>query len=77
MCNDSHIVTTVFLRLKDELFFFQNSPKNLDSSYKRDLDLWEFLEGKIHILANFIGFIKLFIVILETEKTCLIAGNIR
>ena len=39
-------VITVFLRLQDGVFFllfFQNNPKNLDPSYKTDLDLWDCL----------------------------------
>ena len=31
---------TVFLWLYDRVFSFQNNPKELDSSYKTDLDLW-------------------------------------
>ena len=37
-CISIHL--TIFLRLKDEVFPFQNNPKNLDLSYKTDLDLW-------------------------------------
>ena len=29
-----------FLSYKTEFFSFQNNPKNLDPSYKMDLDLW-------------------------------------
>ena len=32
---------TVFPRILDGLFSFQNSPKDLDPSYKMDLDLWD------------------------------------
>ena len=34
---------TVFLWLQDRVFPFQNNPKNLDPSYKMDLDLWDCL----------------------------------
>ena len=45
---------TVFLRLKDGVFSFQNNPKDLDLSYKMDLDLWDCLGmGKIGIIARF------------------------
>ena len=30
----------LFLRLYDKVFSFQNNPKNLDPSYKTDLDMW-------------------------------------
>ena len=33
-----------FLGYKTELYSRQNSPKNLDPSYKMDLDLWDCLE---------------------------------
>ena len=36
---------TIFLRLKDEVFSFRNNHKNLDRSYKKDLDLWGCLGG--------------------------------
>ena len=40
-----------------------------------DLDLWDCLGGvKLVLLQNFIGLIKLFEVILEGQKPCLIAG---
>ena len=32
-----------FLAYKMEFFSFQNNPKNLDPSYKMDLDLWDCL----------------------------------
>ena len=31
-----------FLGYKMEFFSFQNNPKNLDLSYKTDLDIWDF-----------------------------------
>ena len=37
-----------------EIFPIQNNKKNLDLSYKMDLDLWElFRKGKTHIKAKF------------------------
>ena len=41
-----------------QFFSFQNNPKNLDLSYKTDLDLWDCLgKVKTHMIANFIGLI--------------------
>ena len=35
-------------------FFFQNNPKNLDPSYKTDLDIWDLIKkGKTCIIAKF------------------------
>ena len=34
-------------------FFFQTNPKNLDPSYKMDLDLWDCLGSKIQIIVKF------------------------
>ena len=43
-----------FFGYKTEFFSFQNNPKNLDPSYKMDLDLWRlFRKGKTHIIAKF------------------------
>ena len=33
-------------------FSFQNSPKNLDPSYKMDLDFWIFLEEKPRLVTE-------------------------
>ena len=47
---------TIFLRLKDRLFSFQNNPKHLDPSYKMDLDHWDCLRRvKLVSRQNFIG----------------------
>ena len=47
-----------FLGYKTEFFPFQNSPKNLDPSYKIDLNLWECLRRlKLVSQQNFIGLI--------------------
>ena len=40
---------TVFLQLYDRIFTFLNNPKNLDPSYKMDLDLWDCL-GRVEIV---------------------------
>ena len=41
---------------KTELFYFQNNPKNLDLSYKTDLDLWDCLgRVKVVLQQHFIG----------------------
>ena len=58
-----------------EFYSFQNSPKNLDPSYKTDLDLWDCLRRvKVVFYQNFIGLIESFVVILERGKTRLIVG---
>ena len=38
-----HYVILYFFGYKTEFFSFQNNPKNIDPSYKMDLDLWECL----------------------------------
>ena len=38
-----------FFDYKTSLFLFQNSPKNLDPSYKMDLDLWDCL-GRVKLI---------------------------
>ena len=40
-----------FFGFKTEFFFcsFQNNPKNLDPSYKMDLDLWDCL-GRVNLV---------------------------
>ena len=43
-----------FFGYKTKFFSFQNNPKDLDPSYKTDLDLWDCLgTGKIGIIARF------------------------
>ena len=44
------------------LVSFQNNPKNLDPSYKMDLDLGKFRKGKTRIIAQFHRF-RLFVII--------------
>ena len=38
-----------FFGYKTEFFSFQNNPKNLDPSYKMDLDLWD-CSGRIKLV---------------------------
>ena len=38
-----------FLGYKTEFFSFQNNPKDLDPSYKTDLDLWDCL-GRVKLV---------------------------
>ena len=47
-----------FFAYKREFLSFQNNPKNLDPSYKMDLDLWDYL-GRIKLVLqqNCIGLI--------------------
>ena len=43
-----------FFGYKTDYFSFQNNPKDLDPSFKTDLDLWDcFRKGKIGIMAKF------------------------
>ena len=37
------VLDTIFLWLYDRGFSFENNPKDLDLSYKTDLDLWDCL----------------------------------
>ena len=47
-----------FFAYKIVFFSFQNNPKNLDPSYKMDLDLWDCLGGvKLILQQNCIGLI--------------------
>ena len=64
----------ISLVIRWEFLPFQNNPKNLDPSYKTDLDLLElFRKGKTHIIAKFHR-TDLFICSLSREgKPCLIA----
>ena len=39
-----------FFHYKMEFFSFQNNPKNLDLSYKTDLDLWNRL-GRVKLIS--------------------------
>ena len=54
---------------KTDFFSFQNHSKNLDPSYKMDLDLWNCLRRvKLISQQNFIGLSLLYEVILERGK---------
>ena len=41
-----------FFSYKMLFFSFQNNPKNLDPSYKMDLDLWDCLGRVKHVLQQ-------------------------
>ena len=58
--------------IRQHFFSFQNNAKNLDPSYR--IGLWDCL-GRVKLILkkNLIGLIRLFIVILEGGKPCLIA----
>ena len=43
------LVLPYFFRYKTEFFSFQNNPKDLDPSYKTDLDLWDRL-GRVKLV---------------------------
>ena len=63
-----------FSGYKTECFSFQNNPKNLDLSYKMDLDLWDSLgRVKLVLWEIFKGLILSFVVILDRGRPCLIA----
>ena len=50
-----------FFGYKTEIYSFQNSPKNLDLSFKMDLDFWDtFGRVKLVFYQNFIGLIVSF-----------------
>ena len=42
-------INSVFFGCKKDYFSFQNNYKNLESSYKMDLDLWDCL-GRVKLL---------------------------
>ena len=44
-----HKKITYFFGYKTEFFSFQNNAKNLDPSYKMDLDLWGCL-GRVNLI---------------------------
>ena len=58
-----------FFGYKTEFYSFQNSPKNLDASYKTDLDIWDCL-GRVKLTYRLI---ESFVVVLERRKPHLIA----
>ena len=43
------VVLPYFFGYKTEFFSFQNNPKDLDPSYKTDLDLWDRL-GRVKLV---------------------------
>ena len=67
----------ISLIIRQFFFSFLNNPKNLDPSYKMDLDLWDRLgRVKFVLQQNFIGLIELFVVILERRKMLLTTEQI-
>ena len=57
---------------KTEFFYFQNNPKNLDLSYKMDLDPWGCLGMvKVVLQQHFIGLISLFVGSLDRRNPVL------
>ena len=54
----NRVTIPYFFAYKTVFFSFQNNPKNLDPSYKTDLDLWDCL-GKVKpvLQQNCIGLI--------------------
>ena len=44
-----YLTLPYFFGYKTEFFSFQNNPKNLDPSYKTDLDLWDCL-GRVQLV---------------------------
>ena len=68
-------VTPYFFSYKTVSFFFENNPKNVDPSYKIDLDFWDCFERvKLVLQQNFIGLIYLFVIILQRGKPHVIAN---
>ena len=75
ICLRGHFCYRISSEISFFVFFsFQNNPKDLDPSFKMDLDLWDCLgRVKLVLQQNFIGLILLIVVILERGKPCLIA----
>ena len=70
-------VILYFFAYKTECFSFQNNPKNLDPSYKTDLDFWDCLgRVKLVLQQNCIGLIWLYVLILKRGIPRLIAEYI-
>ena len=52
------MILPYFFNYKTELFSFQNNPKDLNPSYKMDLDLYDcFGRVKLIVQQNFIGLV--------------------
>ena len=47
--SDDNSVIPYFFGYKTQFFSFQNNPKDLDPSYKMDLDLWDPL-GRVKLV---------------------------
>ena len=48
-CNQTCLRGHFYYRISSEFFSFQNNPKDLDPSYKMDLDLWDCL-GRVKLV---------------------------
>ena len=48
-CQNTSIILPYFFGYKAEFLSFQNNPKNLDLSYKTDLDIWDCL-GRVKLV---------------------------
>ena len=73
VCSDPSALIPYFV-IRLGFYSFLNSPKNLDPSYKTDLDLCDCLgRMKLVFYQNFIGLLESFVVILERGKAHLIA----
>ena len=63
LCKDSIILPeteinpSAYSSVIRQVFSFQNNPKNLNLSYKTDLDLWDCLGMVLISQQNFIGLI--------------------
>ena len=67
--------STIFILLKDRIFSIQNNPKNLNPSYKMDLNFWDCLgRVKLILYQKYIGLIQLFEVIVERGNPSLTAN---
>ena len=52
------IIPLCFFVCKTDLFSFQNNPKDLDLSFKTDLDQWDYFRRvKFILLQNVIGLV--------------------
>ena len=67
----------ISLVIRQSFFYFQNNPKNLDPSYKMDLDLWDCLgRVKVVLQQHFIGLIKLFVFSLDRGNPVLLSLDV-
>ena len=63
---ENHLSVLYFFSYKTEFFPFRKNPKDLDPSYKMDLDLWGCFEREKNILSlNYTRPIYIFAALLE------------